>query len=222
MQHELNDEAAVILRTLTELVEPLAAIMPAECEVVLHDLRLMPNSIVAIAGNLTERKIGDPATDLLLRAAAKNEYASAMNYASRHRDGRVLRSTTLIFRLSDGTPLAALCVNNDTQAWRLIGDLARGMLPQVEVSEAGTEEFPQDVDDLSRQMLAQAIGEAGVTVPLMKKRHKIAVVRDLRNRGFFLLHKGVETAAQALSVTRFTIYHYLNEIDKEDKEGEDV
>jgi len=216
MSPEPNAEAAVIMRTLTALVEPLAAVMPGECEVVLHDLRLMPNSIVAIAGNLTERKIGDPATDLLLRAAAKNDYASTLNYASRHRDGRVLRSTTLICRLSDGTPLAALCFNNDTQAWRLIADLARGMLPEVEVSEAGPEEFPQDVDDLSRQMLAQAIGDAGVAVALMKKQHKIAVVRDLRSRGFFLLHKGVETAAQALGVTRFTIYHYLNEIELEE------
>ncbi|GAB96287.1 putative transcriptional regulator YheO [Kineosphaera limosa] len=47
----------------------------------------------------------------------------------------------------------------------------------------------------------------------MQKRHKLAVVGDLKERGFFMLKESVETAASALAVTRFTIYNYLNEID---------
>ena len=47
----------------------------------------------------------------------------------------------------------------------------------------------------------------------MHKRHKLAVVADLRDRGFFLLKESVDTAAAALDVTRFTIYNYLNELE---------
>lgn len=215
----LDDEAAVILRTLHTLVEPLAAVMPGECEVVLHDLRLLPNSIVAVAGDLTGRSAGDPATDLLLRASAHDSYSTALGYSSRHRDGYELRSSTLIFRDSNGTAVAALCINNDTRGWQVVAELARSMLPwtTAEVAQPGAgdgEEFLRDVDELAQRVLARAIAAVGVPVDLMQKRHKLAVVQDLKERGFFQLKESVETAAQALGVTRFTVYNYLNEIDQ--------
>lgn len=215
----LPDEAAVILQTLSTLVEPLAAIIPGECEVVLHDLRLLPNSIVAIAGNLTGRTVGGPATDLLLRAGAQDTYSTALGYSSRHPDGRELRSSTLIFRDSEGMAVAALCVNNDTRSWQLVAELARAMLPwtKADVAQPGAddgEEFLRDVDELAQRVLARAVAAVEVPVDLMQKRHKLAVVQDLKERGFFLLKESVETAAQALGVTRFTVYNYLNEIDQ--------
>ena len=214
----LQDEAAVILQTVSTLVEPLAAILPGECEVVLHDLRLLPNSIVAIAGNLTGRSVGGPATDLLLRASAEGSHSTALGYSSRHPDGRELRSSTLIFRDSVGTPVAAMCINNDTRSWQVVAELARSMLPwtKADVAQPGAddEEFLRDVDELAQRVLARAIAAVDVPVDLMQKRHKLAVVQDLKERGFFLLKESVETAAQALGVTRFTVYNYLNEIDQ--------
>jgi len=54
-------------------------------------------------------------------------------------------------------------------------------------------------------------------VDLMQKRHKIAVVNDLKDRGFFMLKESVEMAAAALQVTRFTIYNYLNELGNDER-----
>lgn len=215
----VHDEAAVILRTLSTMVEPLAAILPGECEVVLHDLRLLPNSIVAIAGDLTGRCVGGPATDLLLRASAHGNYSTALGYSSRHSDGRELRSSTLIFRDSGGTAVAAMCINNDTASWQVVAELARSMMPwtKADVAQPGAkdgEEFLRDVDELAQRVLARAIAAVDVPVDLMQKRHKLAVVQDLKDRGFFLLKESVETAAQALGVTRFTVYNYLNEIEQ--------
>lgn len=214
----VHDEAAVILQTLSTLVEPLAAILPGECEVVLHDLRLLPNSIVAIAGGLVGRSVGGPATDLLLRASANGSFSTTLGYSSRHPDGRELRSSTLIFRDSGGTAVAAMCIDNDTRSWHAVAELARSMLPwtKADVAQAGSdgEEFLRDVDELAQRVLARAIAAVDVPVELMQKRHKLAVVQDLKERGFFLLKESVETAAQALGVTRFTVYNYLNEIDQ--------
>lgn len=47
----------------------------------------------------------------------------------------------------------------------------------------------------------------------MKKRHKILVVKDLKNQGLFLLRDGIDIVAHTLNVSRFTIYNYLNEIE---------
>jgi predicted transcriptional regulator YheO len=213
------EEAAVILRTLAALVRPLAAVLPGECEVVLHELAKLPDSIVAIAGDLSGRPVGGPATDLLLRAGAQGTYHTAVGYRSRHPDGRELRSSTIIVRDSAGTAVAALCVNSDTRNWELLADLARSMLPAepdgtATGQAAESENLIRDVDDLATDLLARAITSVDVPVELMQKRHKVAVVADLKDRGFFMLKESVETAAQALGVTRFTVYNYLNELEK--------
>lgn len=221
-----EDEVATILRTLGALTEPLAAIIPGECEVVLHDLRLLPNSIVAIAGDLTGRTVGSPATDMLLRASARGAYESAIGYPSRHSDGREMLSSTLIIRDSADVAVAALCINADTSVWRVVHHLASAMLPDWPTPDAPStrlrtphspgdvgEEFPSDVDDLAESLLAGALADAKVPVDLMHKRHKLSVVSDLKDRGFFLLKGSAETAAAALGITRFTIYNYLREIE---------
>lgn len=215
------DEVSTILRTLSSLVEPLAAIIPGDCEVVLHDLRLLPNSIVALAGCVTGRSIEGPATDLLLRGSAQRQLESHIGYVSRAPDGRELLSSTLIFRTSGGEPTAALCINCDTRHWRVLADVAAAMLP---FSDNGSsqdpdtnEHFITDVDNLADDLLARAIATVDVPVDLMQKRHKLGVVQDLKERGFFILRESVERAARALGVSRFTIYNYLKELDQADQ-----
>ncbi len=215
----LSNEATTILRTLRTLVEPLAQLLPGDCEVALHDLSRLPNSIVAIAGDLTGRKIGDPATDLLLRMAQKGDYKTALGYGSRKPDGGVLSSSTIIFNATDGTAVAAMCINCDTWMWQLVAETARKMLPPESGIPDTEEEFARDVDELASQLLSQAIAASTVPVDLMKKSHKILLVRDLRDRGFFTLRKAAETAAEALGVSRFTIYNYLNELERQETES---
>lgn len=216
-----RSETDVILATLATLVEPLAALLPGECEVVLHDLRDLPRSIVAIAGNLSGRKVGDGAPDSLVRANENGAYGTALGYSSRHPDGREFRCSTLIFRDSSGTAVAALCVNNDTKGWSIALELARSMLPWTTSElhgssrEANTHSL-QGVDDLARKLLRRALSSIDVPVDLMHKRHKLAVVRELNDNGYFLLRESVETAAQTLGVTRFTIYNYLNQLETTD------
>jgi predicted transcriptional regulator YheO len=209
-----TSQATVILRTLGQLVEPLASIMPGEGEVILHDLRALPNSIVAIGGALTGRGQGDPATDLLLRAHATGEYTTSIGYSSYLDDGREVCSSTIIFRDDADTPVAALCLNYDLRHWRVLKDLAAQMMPRTPPAPGG-EEFPRDVDELASRLLRRAITAVDVPVPLMHKTHKVTVVRELKASGFFMLKESVERASHALGVTRFTIYNYLNELEGE-------
>jgi predicted transcriptional regulator YheO len=74
------------------------------------------------------------------------------------------------------------------------------------------ESFPRSVEELVSELIGAAITQAGVPVELMKKHHKLAVVEELERRGLFLLKDAVELIAVELSVTRFTIYNYLNEL----------
>ena len=227
-----TQDADQILATLVALVEPLSRTLPSDCEVVLHDLRRLPNSIVAIAGDMTGRSVGGPATDLLLRKASTGTIATTVGYETRLPDGRSLRSTTVVFRDAQDTAVAALCINSDVMIWQAVKAIAESMLPAEVPAQpdrpaserpadtgksAEDEKFFQDIDELAQHLLAEAIDASGAPVDLMQKRHKIAVVNDLKDRGFFMLKESVEMAAAALQVTRFTIYNYLNELGNDER-----
>lgn len=222
-----------LIAVFSALVEPIGRSLPSSSEVVLHDLSLLPNSVVAAYGTITQRKAGDPATDLLLEQSVSG-FRDVIDYRTRLRDGRQLRSSTMIIRDVFGNPVAALCINIDLTAWSSAGELVMGMLglpwPPAGNGEEGTETSPpgrppgspapetfaESISDLASSLIDNAVAKVGVPVELMKKEHKLEVVRDLKSRGMFLIREAVEIVAEALDVTRFTIYNYLNELSDDD------
>lgn len=46
------------------------------------------------------------------------------------------------------------------------------------------------------------------------KKVKLLAVQKMQERSIFLIKGGVEKAAEALGVTRYTIYNYLEELKK--------
>jgi predicted transcriptional regulator YheO len=224
-------DAETINSVLELLVAPLQAALPQPTEVVLHDLQRIPNTVRAIAGDVTRRQIGDPPTDKLLERVAAGDFHHEVGYRSQLPDGRILQSTTIIYTDRNGRAAAALCLNADVSAWvSLRSALDRFVLGQdgsaLQASRiypnlsqttpqgpADSEYFPHSVEDLSVRMVDAAIAAIGVPVSHMRKEQKVQVVAELERRGFFLIKQAAETAATALGVTRFTIYNYLNELE---------
>lgn len=219
-----------LIEVLSRIVPPLGRALPASIEVVLHDLAKLPRSIVAVHGDVTGRRIGDPATDLLLGQASSKDFGTIVGYRTELPDGRLMRSTTIIVRDSADEAVAALCINADLSTWQALHRITGAMVGPGEalappaadddLSVGPSEAFVRDVDELASHLIHEAIREQGVPVDLMKKSHKLAVVRSLQARGMFLLRDAVEMIAHSLGVTRFTIYNYLNEIA--DSEGVDA
>lgn len=231
-----------LIAVFSALVEPLGRSLPASTEVVLHDLSKLPNSIVAIHGTVTGRRVGDPATDLLLKKLMESSEDHAVGYETHLPGGRRIRSSTMIIRDVSGQPVAALCINSDLSVWESLQEVAESMLDLTRTPEAGPapavarpaplysadadyddepEVFLTDVEQLAAHLIRRAVSKAEVPVELMQKRHKVEVVRDLKGRGMFLLRDAVDMVATALGVTRFTIYNYLNEVADGDGPGEE-
>ncbi|HKN55755.1 MAG TPA: aminotransferase class V-fold PLP-dependent enzyme, partial [Amycolatopsis sp.] len=188
-----------VLEALIPAVPGLAAMLGPGNEVLLHDLGRLPDSIIAIAGDVTGRGVGGPMTDLLLGLVRRGTTQDLTNYRTHGPDGRPIRSSTLFLRDSDGVAVGCLCVNSLDVSGPSDGD-------------GEPETFPPDVDSLQRFLVDRAVGKAGIPVDLMKKIHKAAVVRELEEAGFFLIKDAVDHLAGRLDVTRYTIYNYLNEI----------
>jgi hypothetical protein len=66
------------------------------------------------------------------------------------------------------------------------------------------------VDRALEELLAAAEGYVGRPVEDMSRADKQRVVRYLDERGAFALRKAVEMVADALGVSRFTVYNYLD------------
>ncbi|WP_447006976.1 aminotransferase class V-fold PLP-dependent enzyme [Saccharothrix isguenensis] len=87
----------------------------------------------------------------------------------------------------------------------------RDRTPAVSRATSEVEALPADVGALRRLLVERAVASVGVPVELMKKSHRTRVVRLLDDAGLFLIKDSVDYLADALGVTRFTIYNYLNE-----------
>lgn len=221
-----------VIGLLCQLVEPIGRSLPTSMEVVLHDLSLLPNSIVAVHGTVTGRRIGDPATDLLLDMVAREDPGPAVGYTSTLADGRVIRSTTMLVKDVSGRQVAALCLNADQSVWAsvqgivdaMVGDVRAAAEPAAdrplpatagawrELDASRSEVFAKSVDELADHLIRAALARREVPVELMHKRHKIQVVRDLQEHGLFQIKDAVDMVATALDVTRYTVYNYLNEL----------
>ena len=214
--------ATSALDSLRSIVPLLAQVIGANCEVVLHDFSRLPNSIVAIGGDLTHRAVGDTINPFALERIREGADRDLINYQVELDDGRILRSSTIFVRTADGVAEGCLCVNLD------VSDLIkmRSVIDAMMVSAGGVDDvvldtptvlsvhetFPKTVEEVMAETVSQAIANVGVEPGLMHKRHKMEVVRLLEARGLFLVRDAVDFVAQELHVTRFTIYNYLNEL----------
>jgi len=59
-------------------------------------------------------------------------------------------------------------------------------------------------------LLTDLAGELGAPLSELPRAEKQRAVRMLEERGAFAYRKSAETVAEALGVTRFTVYNYLN------------
>ena len=206
------------LTPLLPLVRGLSEFLGPSCEVVLHDLGELPHSIIAIEhGDITGRQVGDAPTDRMLETLRRDPRADEHYrvYLSGTR-GKLLRSLSVTLRDEHGQAYALLGLNMDVsqivQAQHTLSFLSGA--DDVDGSRApeGEEVFTGDIRDVVAAMIARALAEVGKSVASMSRDEKMDVVRRLEERGAFLVKRSAEQVAEALDLSRFTIFSYLKEI----------
>ena len=79
----------------------------------------------------------------------------------------------------------------------------------LRISTPGTDEPARSTTSLDR-ILAEVEAELGEPLATLSRADKQRAVRLLEERGAFAVRKSVPAVAEALGVTRFTVYNYLN------------
>lgn len=219
----IASERRHVMNALHPIVRMLGAMVGNHIEVVLHDITKPESSIVAIAnGHVSGRRVGNPilsgpkddqgfaAAKEQLSVGGEGVHSVIQGYATLTRSGRRLHSSTVVFRDAGGEPFAALCLNADHAVIEAAHAWLGTLLQQPNGSAAAPADEQPDLDALIRDILVDAVQQLGRPVALMGRDEKITAVEAMMQRGLFMVKGGVERAAVALGVTRFTIYNYLD------------
>lgn len=221
-------ERDAVINAMRPVVPMLAAMAGTHLEVVLHDVSRPENSVVAIAnGHISGRAVGSsvlegPHGDKGFAAATrvistKGAVHSVVDgYTTLTADGRTLKSASAVFRDASGVPFATLCLNVDVSVFQATHAWLEQMLQPFRQAEAQARPpAPATAAPQMDALMQEIIGDA-VSLAKMSKEEKIQAVREMQRRGLFIVKGGVQRAAAALQVSRFTIYNYMEELRRRD------
>ncbi|MFJ2684238.1 transcriptional regulator [Pseudomonas sp. NPDC087342] len=221
MSTETISERLMIFAVLKASITAISSVIGRNTEIVLHDLDQPENSVLLIAnGHVSGRKVGSPVIggldqdkgfSAVMDASAKQsgtdpvvivDYPTTVN-------GRRLRSATVVFRDSSGHPFASLCINADLTGLNAAQAFLEQLQPMMQNSSQQPSE-PADMELLMGEIIQDSLARVGSAK--MNKQAKVDAVRVMQERGLFIVKGGVEKAATALGVTRFTVYNYLEQL----------
>lgn len=210
----MGDNYNPLLDSFVPLVEALGKMFGKNCEVVLHDISNPQKSIIAIAnGHVTGRKVGGPMTDYGLMVLREEKYEDMVNYRSKAKDGKILKSSTIFIKDENKKAIGCMCINFDISEMEMLKNTL------TEICSTGSdntqpvdETFADDVNGVLASIVSNTLDNFGRSVNYMTKEDKVNVVKMLDSKGVFLIKGSVDYVAKVLCVSRYTIYNYLDEI----------
>ncbi|MBK0002985.1 transcriptional regulator [Erwinia sp. S38] len=220
-----STDKSLLIGQLSAVMDAFASVAGRHIEVVLHDLAQPETSVIKIInGHVSGRKPGSPLLDapdndrgflglLNPSAAPLDREPTVFNrYPTTSLQGKPLQSSTVFFKDENGKPQLSLCFNADNSAINAAREALAILLPQE-----AEEKQEQDIglEEKLDEIIRACISPTGQLRTGATKQEKVEIVRQMQNRGMFMVRGGVEKAAKVLGVTRYTIYNYLDQIKKE-------
>lgn len=204
------EEQDAVIAALSPVVDGIVATLGSFCEVVVHDFRRPENSVVAIAGTVTGRTVGGSMSEIGMGLLARGDEATdELNYITRTRSGKLVKSSTMPLRDSAGTVFGALCVNVDitavNQAYALIGELAGVTGP----SAVPTTTFGDDIDSVVDAIVDAHQLRQNKQWSELNRGERLDLFRSLDERGVFAVRGAARQVAERLGISRASAYNYL-------------
>ncbi len=185
------------------------------CEVVVHDLtdNNVDSSIVAIEnGHVTNRKLGDGPSHVVLEAlhGDRSSLKDHLNYLTKTRDGRILKSSTIYIRDEHGDAIGIFSINYDITNLLLIENAVKPRISTGQTGEIKPDRIPQNVSELLDSLIEQSVRLVGKPVALMGKEDKIKALRFLNDTGAFLITKSGDKVSKYFGISKYTLYSYID------------
>jgi predicted transcriptional regulator YheO len=106
-----------ILRSLQTVMKAIVELLGPSCEVVLHDVSDPAPTIVAVGGDVRGRCAGDPLADSCLKCRPSPDPARVYRRTTIDKEGRVIKSASVLVSDDQGEVCGGLCINLDITAY---------------------------------------------------------------------------------------------------------
>lgn len=231
-RQKTKQEIHPVIQALIPVIKGLATALGPDYELLLHDVSAPEQSVVAVENGqisgrsqVTGRSLGSPLTDFALQVCHQEEYKDKdfiCNYVNTTKTGKKIRNNCIMIRDNDKKLIGILCVNYDMTNAEIIKNMVSFLTASGTYAseESPKETFPHMIDELIGDGIHLAEENLGKPLHLATKAEKVEIVSRLEKDGFFRLDGAIETLAQAMGNTKFTIYAYLREV-KEREQGKE-
>jgi predicted transcriptional regulator YheO len=199
----------------------LGEVLGSNTEILIHDLTDYKKSIVYIInGHISNRKIGDPITDLVLEFMAtesKGNKQFIAKYNSKTIEGRLLYSSTYFIRDNSNKIVGALCLNSDYHEVKKSLSFLTSLLPNYVDDKILSinnikENLNSDPQELTLNKIDAIINEFDIVPNRMTTEEKTDVIAALNDCGIFNIRGSVQEVANKLQMSEPSIYRYIKKI----------
>ncbi|MFF5994055.1 PAS domain-containing protein [Lysinibacillus sp. KU-BSD001] len=205
-----------ILENYFQMADMIVHTFGPQCEVVIHDLADVQSSLIYINGTVTNRSLGAPVTDVILKELRKsgNDIQDMLGYTIKTKSNQHIKTSTMFIRNDDNDVIGYIGINYDMTAFKYIQSVlddfisAKPGLPNDEMNES----YANNVEEIFEQIIQSSLLEVHVPVEKMSRQDKIRFVQILDDKGIFLIHGAVDKVSDILQVSKQTIYNYLDVI----------
>lgn len=199
----------------------------SEYEVVLYDFQGDDYSIAYLAnGHISGRSLDNPLMDETFKfiddnPIHKDDYiVSNKGVPSK---GKVIRSSTLFIKDNNNELTGMLCINFNGSKYV---NLAKRILQLTHMENASIEseylhtfEFkesiPNSISEVTESIVDDALDFADIPVDRLNQEEKMDIVKELNDKGVFMLKGAVSEVAEKLEVSEATLYRYIRAVSKD-------
>ena len=207
-----------MLQFLKNEAKGIATMLGPNCETIVHDMTRPGHPILAIYnGAVTGREIGSTADifgdigDYDPSLYSNRDYQNQLVLT---RDGRMIKSST--FNVSGSAFRFALGINIDITGFMR----AQQTLSELTATSGDLQEtLMQDARSQLEELLRECVSAVGKDLSEMQKSDRMRVIRMLMKRRAFSYQKAVAIVAERLGVSRYTVYKYIHEMEKENSDA---
>lgn len=211
---------------LASIVDSMEYILPANMEIVLHDLKKSKRGIIKIInGHVSGRnknssllEVPDQDIGLLLLANGNNkkdnkgQCVSITGYETRTKHGKKLKSASTIYFDDNGDADTALCINVDLTVLEKL----KSEISYLEPKKKKPDNLALSATSMKKDKIVELVD--GVIEKyrdkgeLCKKPLRFKIIRELNVLGVLNMRGAITIIAKKLSVSRYTIYNDIIEL----------
>jgi len=213
------------VKNLLPVADFLGAVLGDNTEIIVHDLTSYNQSIVHIInGHISNRKIGDPITDLVVEFItneSKGDKQFICNYNSKTINNKLLYSSTYFIRDEKNDIVGALCLNSDYHEFQKSLSFFTSLLPNyVDDKTLALNNIKENLNsnpqELTGNKIDEIIKQFNITPQRMTTIEKTEVITALNDCGIFNIRGSVPEVAEKLNMSEPSVYRYIKKI-KTDK-----